>query len=295
MRQASNSKSKHGNAVDTQPERGRLWQTARADATWTDIAHAGNTRERRVQPGWSAAKWAAIQRRGCTGPNPKCEQRQQQGRKLPRHERELGRATIKTAILHEAQKPCPSSRESQRRLGAGRAENEMREGHMPQQRHARIRTLPPEWRDNQPNTREIWMVRHPKCSARSSQSIAVPAAIFRLCVSSITRFLSFTRELFFGRTPSECAVKHARGTRRADRRIIDEDRKNVDEDRNVVDEDTRLRLQSRPVWPPAWNPAATSPSPSYPVQRVQVGLHPCRTQSSTPWCGGALSGEEAVI
>jgi hypothetical protein len=138
------------------------------------------------------------------------------------------------------------------------------------------------WWSTQPNTKEANIVRHPKCSARSSLPIAVPASICSPCDSSIARFRSCVREACQARKPSECAVKHATPTRGTDRKVVDEDKK-------IVNEDCRPRPQSRPMWPLAWNPHIASPSPSYPVRRVRVGLHPCRTRSNTPWCGRALS------
>lgn len=59
-------------------------------------------------------------------------------------------------------------------------------------------------------------------------------------------------------------------------------------DRKLVDGVHRYRAQTRPLWPPASGRHMTTSGPSYPVGRVRVGLHPCRSRSGTPWCGRAL-------
>lgn len=132
-----------------------------------------------------------------------------------------------------------------------------------------------------PNQRQRWRVVavHPKCSAAlSSSSIDVATSMCGTCCFSIASFRSSAREVWLASQPSECAVPHSTGNRGTDRK--------------TMDEINRPRAQNRPLGPSAWHPQIATASPSYPVGRVRVSLHPCRTRFNIPWCGRALSYQQ---
>lgn len=123
----------------------------------------------------------------------------------------------------------------------------------------------------QTTRKEKQRVRHPKCSAWSSLMIVISSSICNTFCSDIGRFCSSTGGVWQVWQPAECAVPHST--------------ENMGTNRKIVDEVCRFRAQSRPLWPPAWHPHNGTVSPSNPVRRVRVGLHPCRSRSKTPWCG----------